>query len=147
MFSEGGSNNMLLIVIVILGAAAMFFMSRRTKKQQTSVSDFKASLGPGVEIMTQAGQLGTIVSVDGDAITIDSAGTRSVWVSAAIVAIPAQFRSAADTAFGRDGDDDGADFDTELGESSDSVDLPSYGEHDDATPTDPADGPAPGDRA
>ena len=145
MFAEGGSSNVLLILVLGIAVVGMFFMSRRTRKQQGSVSDFRASLAPGSEVMTQAGQLGTVVAVDGDAITIESAGTRSVWVNAAIVAIPAQFSNAADTAFGRSAVEDPSVEDP----SEDDVDgLPAYGEHDSTEAQDgDADGSKPGDRS
>ena len=140
MFAEGGSSNVLLILVLGIAVVGMFFMSRRTRKQQGSVSDFRASLAPGSEVMTQAGQLGTVVAVDGDAITIESAGTRSVWVNAAIVAIPAQFSNAADTAFGRSAVEDPAEDDVDG--------LPAYGEHDTTEAQDgDADGSKPGDRS
>lgn len=101
MFAEGGSSNVLLIGLLLLAVAGMFLISRRNRKQQGSVTDFRASLAPGDEIMTASGQLGLVVAKDGDAVTIESAGTRSTWVVAAIQKVPPQFTAAADSAFGR----------------------------------------------
>lgn len=95
------SPDFLLFALLGLAVVGMFFISRRNRKQQGNVSDFRASLAPGQEVMTASGQLGVVVAKDGDAVTIESAGTRSVWVVAAIQQVPPQFSAAADTAFGR----------------------------------------------
>lgn len=137
---EGGSSNLLLIAILVIGALGMFLLTRRNRKQQGSVSDFRTSLAPGQEVMTASGQLGTVVAKDGDAVTIESGGHRSVWVIAAIQPVPPQFTAAADSAFGRapevanDDDDDVAEPVTE----------PEYGALTDG-PGDPrSDGGTPG---
>ncbi|PWD49770.1 hypothetical protein C8046_02690 [Serinibacter arcticus] len=101
MFAEGGSSNVLLIGVLVLAVVGLFFMSRRNRKQQGSMTDFRSNLGPGSEVMTASGQLGVVVAKDGDAVTIESGGSRSTWVVAAIQAVPPQFSAAADAAFGR----------------------------------------------
>ncbi|MDR2722404.1 MAG: preprotein translocase subunit YajC [Cellulomonadaceae bacterium] len=74
-------------LIVLVGLVAlMFFMSSRQRKQQREQQAFRNELAPGQEIMTASGLFGTIVDIDDDTdrITIDSAGSKSVWLRAAI---------------------------------------------------------------
>src|SRR3954453_16319724 len=60
-------------------------MSNRTKKQQRAASEFRNNLVPGDEVMTHSGLLGTVVDVEDDVITLESApGSRSRWIRAAI---------------------------------------------------------------
>ncbi|GMA31379.1 hypothetical protein GCM10025875_13710 [Litorihabitans aurantiacus] len=92
---------MLLIGLLVLAVGGMFLLSRRNRKQQGSVNDFRATLAPGAEVMTASGQLGVVVDRTGDAVTIESSGTRTTWVIAAIQQVPPQFSAAADAAFGR----------------------------------------------
>ncbi len=74
----------LFIIVAMLGL--MFFMSSRQRKQQKAQQAFRSELEPGQEVMTASGLFGTIVAVDesNDRITLDSAGSRSVWLRAAI---------------------------------------------------------------
>jgi preprotein translocase subunit YajC len=74
----------LFIIVAMLGL--MFFMSSRQRKQQKAQQAFRSELEPGQEVMTASGLFGTIVEVDeaNDRITLDSAGSRSVWLRAAI---------------------------------------------------------------
>ena len=47
--------------------------------------EFRNNLGPGDEVMTHSGLLGTVVEVEDDVITLESApGSRSRWIRAAI---------------------------------------------------------------
>src|SRR3954470_21288004 len=60
-------------------------MSNRTKKQQRAASEFRNTLGPGDEVMTHSGLLGTVVDVEDDVITLESApGSQTRWIRAAI---------------------------------------------------------------
>ncbi|MCL1870768.1 MAG: preprotein translocase subunit YajC [Promicromonosporaceae bacterium] len=74
----------IILIVVLLGL--MFFMSSRTRKQQKAQQEFRNDLQPGQEVMTASGLFGTIVEVDegSDRITLESAGSRSVWLRAAI---------------------------------------------------------------
>ncbi|WP_425953523.1 preprotein translocase subunit YajC [Xylanimonas sp. McL0601] len=74
----------LILIVVLLGL--MFFMSSRQRKQQRTQQEFRNELTPGQEVMTASGLFGTIVEIDEvtDRITLDSAGSRSVWLRAAI---------------------------------------------------------------
>lgn len=73
------------LVIILIGAAAMFLMSNRSRKQQKAAQSFRDNLQPGDEVMTHGGLFGTVVSVDGDVITLESpSGGRTDWLRAAI---------------------------------------------------------------
>ncbi|GAB2467103.1 preprotein translocase subunit YajC [Xylanimonas ulmi] len=74
----------LIFIVALLGL--MFFMSSRSRKQQKAQMAFRNELAPGQEVMTASGLFGTIVGIDEetDRITLDSAGSRSVWLRAAI---------------------------------------------------------------
>ncbi|QAY71129.1 preprotein translocase subunit YajC [Xylanimonas protaetiae] len=73
-----------ILLVGMLGL--MFFMSSRQRKQQKAQAEFRNDLAPGHEVMTASGLFGTVVEIDesNDRITLDSAGSRSVWLRAAI---------------------------------------------------------------
>ncbi|WP_454294677.1 preprotein translocase subunit YajC [Salana multivorans] len=84
----------LLFVFLGLAVLGLFFVNSRGRKQQAKQNEFRNSLGPGQQVMTSSGQLGTIVLVDGDAITIETTpGVHTRWVKAAIQEVPPQFSS------------------------------------------------------
>jgi len=65
--------------------AGLMFMSSRTRKTQRAALEFRNTLAPGDEVMTHSGLLGTVVEVEDDVITLESApGSRSRWIRAAI---------------------------------------------------------------
>ena len=75
---------MLIPIVALLGL--MFFMSSRQRKQMRQQQEFRSELAVGQEVMTASGLFGTIVAIDeaADRITLESAGSRSVWLRAAI---------------------------------------------------------------
>ena len=75
---------MLIPIVALLGL--MFFMSSRQRKQMKEQQAFRSELAVGQEVMTASGLFGTIVAIDeaNDRITLESAGSRSVWLRAAI---------------------------------------------------------------
>ncbi|MEV7971907.1 preprotein translocase subunit YajC [Cellulomonas sp. NPDC089187] len=74
-----------LIIILVIGVAAMWFMSSRARKQQREAVSFRDSLQPGQEVMTGSGLFGTVVSVEGDVVTLESTpGNETRWLKAAI---------------------------------------------------------------
>lgn len=84
----------LLFVFLALAVVGLFFVNSRGRKQQAKQNDFRNTLEPGQQIMTSSGQLGTIVSIVGDAITIETTpGVYTRWVKAAIQQVPAQYAS------------------------------------------------------
>ncbi|MFI2752094.1 preprotein translocase subunit YajC [Cellulomonas sp. P22] len=90
------------LLIIALAFGAMWLMTSRTRKQQRQVSDFRANLEVGQEVMTGSGLFGTIVAIDDDIITLESTpGNESRWLRAAIAKLvepPVEDES--------DGDDD-----------------------------------------
>jgi preprotein translocase subunit YajC len=74
-----------LLIFVVIAVAGLLFMSSRTRKTQRAALEFRNTLGPGDEVMTHSGLLGTVVEVEDDVITLESApGSRSRWIRAAI---------------------------------------------------------------
>lgn len=74
-----------IFILLALVLVAFYFMSSRTRKQQKQTASFRDSLAVGQEVMTTGGLLGTVVDVEGDAITIESTpGNTSRWVRQAI---------------------------------------------------------------
>lgn len=92
------------LIFLALALGGLWFMSGRTRRRQRTAMDFRATLEPGQHVMTGSGLFGTVVEVDGDAITLESAGSRSVWIRGAIaklaeppVAVPDDEDDAAGT--------------------------------------------------
>ena len=74
-----------ILIFIVIAVAGLLFMSNRTKKQQRAASEFRNNLVPGDEVMTHSGLLGTVVDVEDDVITLESApGSQSRWIRAAI---------------------------------------------------------------
>ncbi len=76
----------LLILFAMMGVL-FWFMSRGARKaQQSQIEKRNEALVVGNNVVTQAGFLGRIVDIDGDAVTLESpAGDESVWLRTAIV--------------------------------------------------------------
>jgi preprotein translocase subunit YajC len=74
-----------IFILLALMLVAFYFMSMRSRKQQKQTASFRDTLAVGQEVMTTGGLLGTVVDVEGDAITIESTpGNTSRWVRQAI---------------------------------------------------------------
>ena len=56
----------LLIVIAVALAVFIFFQYRNSKKRQRETAERQAQMVPGVEVMTNYGVYGTLISVDED---------------------------------------------------------------------------------
>ena len=72
-------------IFLALALGVLWFMTSRTRRQQRTAMDFRATLAPGQQVMTGSGFFGTVVEVDGDAITLESLGSRSVWIRGAVL--------------------------------------------------------------
>lgn len=108
------------LILIALLVAAMFFMSSRTRKQQRTQQEFRSSLGPGKEVMTASGMVGTVVEVDADTdtVTIESAsGARTEWVLAAVNERPARYSAPAS----EEADDEDAAGVTEQSAAADTI--------------------------
>jgi len=73
------------LVIIAMVVGLLWFMSGRSRRMQRAAMDFRATLAPGQQVMTGSGFFGTVVEVDGDAITLESAGSRSIWIRGAVL--------------------------------------------------------------
>lgn len=81
---------LMLIVPLLLIVVMMFFMWRGNKKRQEQQQQMRTKLVPGVDVMTQAGILGTLVDIDeaNNVATLESApGSRVRVHSATIIQI------------------------------------------------------------
>jgi preprotein translocase subunit YajC len=56
----------LTIVMVVVLAALVFFMFRNSRKRQKEQSETRSKMVPGVEVMTNFGLYGTLLSVNED---------------------------------------------------------------------------------
>ncbi|UZN05128.1 preprotein translocase subunit YajC [Cellulomonas sp. S1-8] len=73
------------LIILLLAFAALWFMSSRSRKQQREAADFRTHLAVGDEVMTGSGLFGTVTSIDGDVVTLESTpGSSTRWLRAAI---------------------------------------------------------------
>lgn len=73
----------LIFLVVIFGM--LFLMMNRNRKQQRQQAELRNSLAPGDEVMTSSGMYGTVTSVDGNVVTIESTpGHATRWLIAAI---------------------------------------------------------------
>jgi preprotein translocase subunit YajC len=81
-------SNAPFLIVILIAFGAMWLMSSRTRKQQRAAAEFRSRLAAGQEVMTGSGMFGTVVEVDDDIITIESApGNRSRWLRAAIAKV------------------------------------------------------------
>ncbi|HEY0118290.1 MAG TPA: preprotein translocase subunit YajC [Cellulomonas sp.] len=120
-----------IILIVLLGG--MWYMSSRSRKQQAKAQEFRNNLKPGDEVMTHSGMLGTVVEVEGDNITLESApGSQSRWIRAAIAKLiePTTEVTDADDDAVDEADDEEYDDDIEVPDDLSSLDD-AHGEGDD----------------
>ncbi|MCL2595686.1 MAG: preprotein translocase subunit YajC [Promicromonosporaceae bacterium] len=111
--AAGGALFMFLPILLLVGF--MFFMSRNQRKKMAVQQAFRSELQPGDEVMTGSGLFGTIIDIDEDTdrITIDSAGSRSIWLRAAISKrVDAAATTTAATAVDEDAAEELADLDS-----------------------------------
>lgn len=115
------------LILIIALAAMLFFTTSRSRKQQRAAAEFRETLQPGVEVMTQSGMVGVVVGVDSDRqlVRIESSdGHVTDWVMPAIKEVPAQFATPVPD----DSDDTDASEDEEKRSGStigpDVIDVP-----------------------
>jgi len=77
---------MTMLIILAVFALAMFWMTSKQRKAQKTAMAFLDTLAPGQRVMTASGYIGTVVAIDGDHITLESApgGGTTTWVKGAI---------------------------------------------------------------
>ncbi|VEI12479.1 preprotein translocase subunit YajC [Trueperella bialowiezensis] len=75
------------IILPVALVLLFWLMSRSTRKmQQQQIEQRNEALVVGNNVVTQAGFLGRIVDIDGDAVTLESpSGDESVWLRSSIV--------------------------------------------------------------
>lgn len=76
----------LLLMVGVMMAALLVFSSLGRRKQVRAQEELRASLEPGVEVMTGSGFFGFIVEVTDEYVVLESepGGARTRWVPAAI---------------------------------------------------------------
>ena len=81
-----GSGNWSMLAMLIVLFAFFYLFTRSSKKQlQKKEEERGAWLVVGTNVVTTSGFLGTIVDIDGDAVTLQSpSGDETVWLAAAI---------------------------------------------------------------
>lgn len=74
------------IFLIVIMAVMLWVMSRSTKKARRQAEEQRnAAVQVGKTVVTHSGFFGTIVDIDGDAVTLASpAGDETVWLKSAI---------------------------------------------------------------
>ncbi|MDY5129489.1 preprotein translocase subunit YajC [Actinotignum urinale] len=74
------------LIIFAVMAVIMIFMSQQSKKTRARMEQERESvIVPGTDVVTTSGFFGKIVSIDGDAVTLESpSGDETVWMRQAI---------------------------------------------------------------
>src|SRR5690554_1419792 len=73
------------LIVLVVGFGLLWLLTARQRKAQREAANFRAELGPGDTVMTGSGLFGTVVAVDGDIVTLETApGVTSDWLRAAI---------------------------------------------------------------
>lgn len=95
---------MLIFLVVIFGL--LLLMMNKNRKRQRDDLEMRRSLSVGDEVMTSSGMYGTVTSVDGNVVTIESTpGVPSRWYLPAIgkkVDPATEYASADDETTGSD---------------------------------------------
>lgn len=74
--------------LLLLLALFWFLLILPNRRRAQAASRLNASLAPGQRVMTQSGQLGTVVSLTDDHVTLEVApGVLTEWVRPAIATI------------------------------------------------------------
>ena|SRR5664279_4006851 len=102
------------LVFLLLAAGFLYLMFSRSRRQQRTAQQMQAGVAPGTKIVTTAGLYATVVEIDGQTVTLETApGQHSRWDRRAIARIlPDQ--SLEERAV-NDEDDEDADDDMEDG--------------------------------
>lgn len=86
----------------------LYSSSRTRKRNQAAAAELKANLVPGQRVMTGSGLFATVVSVDDEAVVLESSpGVTSRWVLAAVAKL------VDPPVPGDDEDDEGTEYDDE----------------------------------
>jgi len=73
------------LLLPLLLAAALYWMFTQSRRRQRDAQQVQSSVSPGVQVITTAGLYATVVQVDGDKVTLETApGQHSQWDRRAI---------------------------------------------------------------
>ena len=76
------------LVFLLLAAGLLYMMFSRSRRQQRSAQQLQAGLSPGAKIVTTAGLYATVVKIDGQTVTLETApGQHSRWDRRAIARV------------------------------------------------------------
>lgn len=97
------------LLLPLLMAAALYWMFASSRRRQREIQQVQSSVSAGAQVMTTAGLYATVVTVDGDKVTLETApGQHSQWDKRAISKVlPAQ--AEQDDEFAEDDEDEGGD--------------------------------------
>jgi preprotein translocase subunit YajC len=103
------------LLLLVLMAAVLFLLFSRSRRQQRSAQQLQAGLAPGTKIMTTAGLYATVVDIDGQVVTLETApGRHSRWDRRAIARVLPQ-ESLPEHGVDDDEDDEDPDDDRQDG--------------------------------
>jgi preprotein translocase subunit YajC len=84
--SGAGYFNLLFIVVLVMGAYLLFI--RPAKSRQRKAMETRSNVVPGVEVVTTAGLIATVVEADDETVTLEIApGVHSRFLKQAIVRV------------------------------------------------------------
>jgi preprotein translocase subunit YajC len=84
--SGAGLANLLFIVVLVIGAYLLFIRPARTR--QRKALETRSNVTPGVEVITTAGLIATVVDADDETVTLEIApGVHSKFLKQAIVRV------------------------------------------------------------
>lgn len=84
--SSAGLLNILFIVVLVLGAYLLFI--RPARARQRKALETRSNVDPGVEVVTTAGLIATVVTSDDETVTLEIApGVHSKFLKQAIVRV------------------------------------------------------------
>lgn len=84
--SNSGLFNLLFIVVLVVGAYLLFL--RPARARQRKALQTRSGVAPGVEVVTTAGLIATVVSADDETVTLEIApGVHSRFLKQAIVRV------------------------------------------------------------
>jgi preprotein translocase subunit YajC len=99
------------LLLPLLMAAALYWMFASSRRRQRDVQQVQSSVSAGAQVMTTAGLYATVVAVDGDKVTLETApGQHSQWDKRAISKVLSA-QAEQDDEFGEQDDEDEGDDD------------------------------------
>ena len=93
--AQGAGSFTPLLFIVLLFGVMYFLMIRPQQKRRREAMQMQSALGPGDEIVTIGGMHGTVVSIDGDVVTVAIAPAVNVRYARPAIARVVQRGTAA----------------------------------------------------